>query len=282
MRKRSRCGPGLLAAAILALSGCTAAGAGPHSTLSPTARYVAMGSSFAAGAGIGPTKPGTPARCQRTALNYASLLAERLHLLLDDVTCGGATTAHVLGPWNELPPQIDAVTAGTRLVTITIGGNDLGYVGGLMAGGCRSLRPAGPCPEAKVPSDADYIQVERQLREIARQVRARAPQARLVFVQYLTLVPPQPCAEAALPPEFAAAGRATGERLAAITARVAGETGALVLAADALSRQHSPCSAEPWSIGMPPNLDRSRGAPWHPTIAGHAAIAQALAGQLGR
>ena len=48
--------------------------------------------------------------------------------------------AHVLAPWNELPAQIDAVTPDTRLVTITIGGNDLNYIGNLfMVGRCISV-----------------------------------------------------------------------------------------------------------------------------------------------
>lgn len=49
-------------------------------------------------------------------------------LNLVDVSCGGATTAHILGAWSELAPQIDAVTSDTKLVTVTIGGNDLNYV----------------------------------------------------------------------------------------------------------------------------------------------------------
>ena len=53
-----------------------------------------------------------------------------------DVSCSGATTAHILKRWGGLPPQIDAVTPAARLVTVTIGGNDVGYVGGLMAASC--------------------------------------------------------------------------------------------------------------------------------------------------
>ena len=44
------------------------------------ARYVAMGSSFAAGPGVGPNTPDTPARCGRGTLNYPNLVAQRLKL----------------------------------------------------------------------------------------------------------------------------------------------------------------------------------------------------------
>ena len=95
----------------LALAGCATAPAEDNPGLLPGARYVAMGSSFAAGAGIGPIREGTPPRCGRTTNNYPTLLAARLDLALDDQSCGGAKTAHITGAWNELAPQIDALWA---------------------------------------------------------------------------------------------------------------------------------------------------------------------------
>ena len=115
----------MITGSLLALAGCaTTLAQQPHS-IPPGAQYVSLGSSYAAGAGIGTLVPGTPQRCGRTGNNYARQLAARLHLDLIDASCGGAKTSHTLGPWNELPPQVDAVTPATKLVTITIGGNDL-------------------------------------------------------------------------------------------------------------------------------------------------------------
>ena len=71
------------------------------------AKYVNMGSSFAAGPSIMPAEIPTT-RCGRSAQNYAHQLASRHNLSLVDVSCGGSTTAHLLGPWNELAPQLDA------------------------------------------------------------------------------------------------------------------------------------------------------------------------------
>lgn len=248
-------------------------------------RYVALGSSYAAGTAIGGTKPCTPQRCGRSPRNYATLLAERLHLALDDVTCGGASTTHIVGPWNELPPQIAAVTADTRLVTVTIGGNDLGYVMNLVAATCR---PEGitiegvtrPCPVPRPPRPEDYAALEASLRAIAREVHARAPAARLVFVQYVELIPEIPCPALGLSPESAVANRTIGQQLAAVTARAAEAEDAEVLDAYALSQGHSLCDAVPWSTGPTP-LGPDAPAPWHPNAAGHAAIADALARQLG-
>ncbi|MCB2080241.1 MAG: SGNH/GDSL hydrolase family protein [Novosphingobium sp.] len=271
--------------ALLAVGACTTIQQGVPQRGS---HYVAMGSSFAAGAGIGPTKPGTPERCGRTPNNYATLLAQRLGLDLDDQTCGGATTAHILGPWNELPAQIEAVTPETRLVTVTIGGNDLNYVGTLLAATCKpeaGLVIGGrklACFKLAVPDADAYSRVEGGLRNVVQGVRERAPDATIVFVQYVTLVPEDSCDSAHFAPEKKALASTIGKRLAEITVKVANETGAKVLAADKLSRNHTTCDAEPWSIGLPPDYDGKGGAPWHPTAAGHAAIAEELATMLGR
>lgn len=268
-------------AAALLLSGCASTTGGGR--LPSGAGYVAMGSSFAAGAGIGPIREGSPARCQRNTNNYASLVAERFGLRLTDASCSGATTAHVLGPWNELPPQIDALSADTRLVTITIGGNDLGYAGGLFGGSCRAgvALSGRPCPPNALPDDGKLGQLAQSLRAIANAVRERSPMAKLVFVQYVRLIPDKPCDAATITSEDARISREMGEKLAALTAQVARERGALVLPADTLSKDHTACSTAPWSNGFSKDFDPSKGAPWHPNAAGHKAIADALGKLLG-
>ena len=268
---------GIGAAGLLACP--TFADAGP---LPRGARYVAMGSSFAAGSGISPMRTGKMARCGQSEANYAALLATRLGLELDDRSCGGATTENVLAPWNGQPAQIDALTPDTRLVTITIGGNDLNYVGDVFAASCHkgdSFKINGMsigCLPMRWPSDTDYAKLEANLREIAKQAALRAPQARLVFIQYVTLIPDQACSQSRISPEDAPMLRAIAKRLAAITAQVARDAKASLLPTDRLSRHHTPCDAEPWSLGFPTDFDYTQGTPWHPSRAGMVAIADAL------
>ena len=257
---------------LLALAGC--ATTSPHAVqpLQPGSRYVALGSSYAAGAGIGPIVPGTPQRCGQTVNNYPRLLAQRLGLELTDASCGGATSANILGSWGELPPQIAAVAPDTRLVTVTIGGNDVGYVRDLFRAMCRGAR----CPAAPPVTDAGWATLERNMRQIAREVHKRAPRAKLVFVDYLRIIPDgTPCAAVPLTSEQAAHSREIFRRLASVTARVAKEEGAMLLPAGELSKAHDGCSSEPWAQASP-----AKAAPWHPTAAGHAGIADALAAQL--
>jgi lysophospholipase L1-like esterase len=273
-----------LVLASLALASCTHT---PETTaFAPGSRYVSMGSSFAAGAGIGPTRPGTPERCGRTTNNYASLLADKLKLTLDDQGCGGATTEHVLGPWDEVPAQIDAVTPDTRLVTLTIGGNDLNYVSKLFGASCSPegkslISPAESCGEVTPTGPEDYARTEENLRAIANEVKRRAPSAVLLCVQYVSLVPDELCEAVPLSEQSADRAREIASKLSAFTSKVAQESSAILLPADELSRAHAPCDTQPWATGFPPDYDRSAGAPWHPNAAGHAAIADALAERLG-
>jgi lysophospholipase L1-like esterase len=101
-----------------------------------TKRYVALGSSMAAGPGIPPRARDAPLRAARSAANYPHLVAERLGLDLVDVTYSGATTANVLTDRQHgSPPQAGVLDGSEVLVTVTIGGNDVGYAPLLTAAG---------------------------------------------------------------------------------------------------------------------------------------------------
>lgn len=262
-----------LIAALTLVSACATTGA-ERGALEPGTKYVAMGSSFAGGAGVTTSADTPPTRCQRSIDNYPHQLARRHGLQLVDVSCGGATTAHILGPWNELPAQIDAVDAATRLVTITIGGNDIGYMAGLFTATTCTRGGNANCP-ATSPTEQAYADVEQHMEEIARAVRQRAPQARLVFVDYLTVLPPSgTCAATPVGEAQADASRALARRLEEITARVAARNGADVLRVSALSRDHSACATAPWVHGF---VERgSDGTSYHPNLEGTNAVANAL------
>jgi len=101
--------------------------------------YVAMGDSFSSGEGVEPFITGSANdgtnECHRSKDAYSVLLAQEEDLdlnLVDFVACSGATTQNVLhggsgtGAWDE-PAQIDALSDSTKVVTITIGGNDAGF-----------------------------------------------------------------------------------------------------------------------------------------------------------
>ena len=252
------------------------------------AKYVSMGSSFAAGPSIAPPADSPTTRCGRSAQNYAHQLARRHSLLLVDVSCGGSTTAHLLGPWNELAPQLDAVDANTQLVTITTGGNDLGYLGGLSTMSCANVaaktstapqRPCGAIPP--LPNDQTYADVETRLRQIIAEVHRRAPRARLVIVDYLTILPPTGgCAVMPLSPAQAHSSRGIAQRLNEITVLVAKETGTEFIPASKISEGHDVCAKDAWLNGYPSPDVPVEPTFYHPRLAGMTAIADALDRQI--
>jgi hypothetical protein len=107
-------------AAASALTLCALVLAGPaagrdKAPIAQGARYVAMGSSFASGSGIAPYDPGAPARCQRSTENYAHQFARKHRLALVDVTCGGATTAHIPDDTESMDLDLGGVSAAASL-----------------------------------------------------------------------------------------------------------------------------------------------------------------------
>jgi lysophospholipase L1-like esterase len=258
----------ILIGALLALSTVAARAQPPAG-----AKYVAMGSSFAAGPGVTTSADTPPNRCTRSNDNYAHQLARRHGLKLVDVSCSGATTAHLLGPWNELKPQLDAVDADTGLVTVTIGGNDVRLTSGLGAEACQTAG-GGACPaSADLPTEAEWSMLEARLTQIAAEVRRRAPQARLVFVDYTTVLPPSgTCPALSLTAAQADSSRRVNARVVAITAKAARATGSGLVTASTITAGHNACAAEPWANGYPP----VKGAAFHPRLEAHTAIAEAL------
>lgn len=276
----------LLLGLVAAVTGCAHDQSVRHDGgIAPGSVYVAMGSSFAAGPGIAPSANSKPAMCARSANNYAQQLAKRRGLELVDVSCSGATTGGVLNGWAGIRPQIEALTAETRLVTITIGGNDVGYIGGLMGASCRQVNAASGvrCPPTLAPKEERWTALDAALRHLAAEVRQRAPKAKLIWVDYPVVLPGKGlCAATPVSPQDAEMARAMAKRLAALTARVARDTGSSILAASRLTVGHDVCAPDPWMDGYPVQGGKPVSAPYHPTLPGMTAIAAALDRMLDR
>jgi lysophospholipase L1-like esterase len=248
-------------------------------------RYVALGSSMAAGPGIRPPADGAPFRAGRSARNYPHLVAERLGLDLVDVTYSGATTANLLtDPQDGAPPQVDALHGSEDLVTVTIGGNDAGYVALLFAAAVprivRSLPLIGRPLRAQLdPNERDraLVEVAEALKEVGRTLRQRSPRAKVLFVDYLTLLPP---AGAAPPLSGAdvALGRRMADTLERLTGEAAADTGCEWVRVAEASREHHAWSAEPWTTKFGVPLP-GRPAPLHPNAEGMRAVADLVVAQ---
>ena len=254
--------------------------------------HVALGSSFAAGPGIEPIlDPG----CGRSGNNYAHLVAARLGYDLVDVTSGGATVADVLDRPQQLltggtvPPQVDAVGPDADLVTVTVGGNDVEYLLTLLRCSYR-VDPAGAPASAAAyfgtpvdPSAVDtaLAALPARLAGLVDAVRQRAPRARVVLVDYLTVVPDRAGAALPMSEEHRLLCAGIGRRLEAATAAAARGSGADLVAASLVSRDHAVGSAEPWVTGWEfGDLLAGGVAPYHPNAAGMRAVADLVVGSL--
>jgi lysophospholipase L1-like esterase len=246
-------------------------------------QYVAMGSSFAAGPAVSVAADNSPWFCAQSRDNYAHQLAKLRGLSLVDVTCSGAMTKDILvGGLAMLPAQMNAVTDETELVTVTIGGNDIGYLGNLMAMGCDDsspwyVRQFGACKIRSVEQMQQALpKVHDQLVAIIDQVHQRAPKAQVVLLNYQTVLPQSgTCERLGLSAEQIAEMRGIADQLAAITAAAAREHGALLMDAMQVTEGHDACAEEPWINGMRP-AKGLLGAPLHPTLAGMTALANGL------
>jgi lysophospholipase L1-like esterase len=255
-----------------------------------TKRYVALGSSMAAGPGIQPRAAGAPWRAGRSAANYPHLVADRLGLDLVDVTYSGATTANVLTDHqNDALPQAAVLDGSEALVTVTIGGNDVGYVPMLIAASLP--RPARSLPVLggwmrdlldPVARDRALVQLDESLKEVGQTLRRLSPRARVLFVDYLTLLPPPGQGAPPLSDVDAALGRRVADTLERLTIEAAAATGCELVRAAAASSTHHAWSAVPWTtkptkFGLPLP---GRPAPLHPNADGMRAVADMVAAQL--
>ncbi|MHA3702274.1 SGNH/GDSL hydrolase family protein [Jatrophihabitans sp. YIM 134969] len=272
-------------------------------------RYVALGDSYAAGFGLTPTdtSPGAAA-CGRAATNYPHEVAEELGLDLVDVTCGGAVIGDFAGSQQTggttVPPQFDALSADTRLVTLTIGGNDLGF--GTISSYCASIAgPDGPvlggdgkdanCKAHFVDGGDDTLadtltsKVEPDLTAALATIKQRSPQARIVVVDYPALVPDaahtpsagcwaNPLQQSNVLPftttdvEYLYGIQA---KLNQTLADVATRAGAGVASAYTASLAHTACGSSPWVNGVLVSGLSIKAGSLHPNAEGVAAVTAA-------
>lgn len=253
------------------------------------AAYVAMGSSFASGPGITERAEGSPILCGRSKDNYPHLLAEKLGMPLIDVSCGGAVTEHILtGGQFFQRAQIDAVKPETELVTITIGGNNIGYMANLFAAGCRHAPGAVPrmmrgriCDGMAPAKQAErFAELEGSMAAVITETRKRAPNARIILLTYQTVLPPAgTCPALVLNQAEADEARRVAKRLYDMTVRVAQANSAILFDAATLTRDHGVCAAQPWLEGFvfPDSPIGNGPMAFHTNLAGMQAIADGLA-----
>jgi lysophospholipase L1-like esterase len=181
-RRRSAFAAGL---ATMAMILCFAAP--PAQAVAKIDYYVALGDSYAAGQGAGPYLDG----CFRSENAYAELADDlKAVKFVTNAACGGRTTQGVV---NE---QLGQLNRKTELVTITAGGNNLGFANivtyCLAALDPTNLAAAEACGGAMAYAKNQITsrQLLNDLVAMIKSVRAAAPNARIVVTGYPYLFDP--------------------------------------------------------------------------------------------
>ena len=160
--------------------------------------YVALGDSYSAGEGAGQyfagTAPGDGHHCDRSQYAYPVLVAKALHYSPFDgapgasnqfAACSGAKTEAIAGSSGGEGPQIDHVQPDTRLVTISIGGNDVGFAPVLTF--CISHKDCESQEQATVA--AKLAAVGGKVAAVLDAIAAKAPKALIVLLGYPNFLP---------------------------------------------------------------------------------------------
>ncbi|WP_053649794.1 SGNH/GDSL hydrolase family protein [Streptomyces sp. XY431] len=282
----------------------------PTPTPTPTGPYVALGDSYTAGLKISPQQVAEPKGCSRSAVNYPSLVAQALGLAgerFHDVSCSGARTGDLTGAQSTdggvNPPQLDALTPATRLVTLGIGGNDAGFME--VVGQCAkenlvdalkglvgSGRAAAPCRDSYAAADGgDQVQRKvdsagERLGETLKEVKRRSPQARVYVVGYPALLPADPASCVPVLGSTVAGGDLgflveKEQQLNAMLKRRAEAAGAVFVDLTGPSAGHDMCAGETARWVEPPFPTQGLAA-IHPNAKGQegaaAAVLKALRG----
>ena len=137
--------------------------------------YVALGDSYSAGTGTRPE--GDPA-CEQSPYAYGPLVSGERSYQLNFQACGGAEIPDVMGT------QMQAVDEDTRVVTVSVGGNDAGFADVL--GECWKWAIMGGDCDGKIDEAQSFIENELpdQLDDLYDEIRERAPEAEVVVVGY--------------------------------------------------------------------------------------------------
>ncbi|WP_354640223.1 GDSL-type esterase/lipase family protein [Kitasatospora camelliae] len=283
----------------------TPAGSPSGTPTPPSGPYVALGDSYTSGLAVAP-QVGTPSGCGRSGVNYPALVARALGLgpeRVRDASCSGARTADLTGRQQTVngvnPPQLDALSADTGLVTLGIGANDAGFVD--VIGRCAARPTATGAIGTTTPPGADgstgrcrasytsadgQDQIRRRLDAMGEalagalaEIHRRAPRARVFVVGYPALLPADPAACSGTLGPVAVADLVflaeKEQQLNAVLRERAEAAGAGYVDTFAPSAGHDMCAGE-GQRWIEPLVPAPGSAPIHPNALGERGLADAV------
>ncbi len=248
--------------------------------------YVSLGDSYTAGPII-PVQQTDPLGCLRSDHNYPHLVAAALGVSdFHDPSCSGAetgdmTNAQGVSPGPN-PPQFDSLSTNTQLVTLGIGGNDIGF--SEIVENCSSPTPTGhPCQDHYVVNGHDELSdridmTAPKVAAVLQGIHQRAPRAQIFVVAYLAILPesgPGCWPQLPITPDDVPYLRGIEKKLNAMLATQAGANGGKFVDAYTASIGHDACQI-PGFRWVEPAVPASPAAPVHPNLFGMQGYAAAV------
>jgi lysophospholipase L1-like esterase len=267
------------------------------SDLRDAKRLLALGDSYSSGEGAGHYEPDTETSnntCHRSRSAWPTLVADQRGLkeIRPSLACSGATVTDVLsgrlrGQAERTQSQIGRISGGPDLITITIGGNDLGFrkvLENCIAVNCVKTyhRKSGDILDRKIDDLA------LRLPAVYRAIQAAALNARIVVVDYPRLFPPSNpdnptpncAADGAISPKEADYLNATIERADIAILDVAKQVGVDGLdVSDAFAGGELSCDGTQYVNHASPQRKVLSGS-FHPNADGQERLARVVIGQL--
>lgn len=266
---RSRTTFAVLASASLVIGAAGGAGAAPKPKPPPpppttAGVLVALGDSFSAGTG---TYDRDDLACYRSSYAYPVLLAARLGYTLSFQACEGATTSEVTAN------QLGALSTTTKMVTMTVGGNDVGFADVLSE--CALPSWLSDCSGAITDGRAKLSALDGSLTALYSSIKSGAPNAAIAIGGYPHLF--NEVSDCSLVTyfdrtEMVKLNDATDELDALISTRVGTEGLRFVDPRPAFDG-HAVCDSSPYINGYSSPIEES----YHPNRAGHVAYADVFA-----
>jgi lysophospholipase L1-like esterase len=241
--------------------------------------YVALGDSYSSGEGNPPfIQPDTG--CDRSvSAAWPELVAGMFGVNLEALlACSGATTSALYQGYKQQLPQLQAlakVGVPPNLVTVTMGGDDLGF--SLDFGACF-VGIEGGCAAALGRVEIDLADgFGQRMTTDFKRIKASAPTANVVVVGYPQIISGNPISLLRHCPlvgvENEGLIRAVGKQLDSILGRAAAAAGVGYVSTLNALKGHELCTAQPWINSAYSGPTSGRG---HPNAHGQALIAGAV------
>jgi lysophospholipase L1-like esterase len=228
--------------------------------------YVALGDSYAAGVGSGNTGGG----CGRGTFSYPNLWKDaHSPASFQFPACAGATVRDVLDR------QVPSLSAETGLVTVTVGGNDVGFDDVMTTCSVSSDRACASAVERAEGLAREEL--PGRLERLFAAVAERAPGAKVVVLGYPRLFESRSCA-GGLSEAKRAAVNGGADLLAEVMASSAGAAGVAFVDVREAFAGHGICGADPWVHPVTSPVADS----YHPNRSGYVGYLRALESVAGR